>query len=152
MAVGDTYGSLGTKWKVAAGKPATEDQLGYGALTWLEIGGWASLPQRGDTAEDVNETSVPEGRVEHFVGAKDGGVIEVPIKYIEGDGGQGILDTNKGSNTVLSFQEVDQDAVATFYFGRCMSYQRREASGSTFKGHVATIAVNSADFVGTEES
>lgn len=152
MAVGDTYGSLGTVWKVATGKPATEDQIGYGALTWNTVGGVASLPQRGDSAGDVNEPALADGRVEHFVGALDGGVLEIPIKYIEGDAGQGILETGAGTNTVHSFQEVDSDAVATFYFGRIMSLQRREATPQSFKGYIASIAVNSVAFEGTEES
>lgn len=152
MATGDTYGSLGTVFKVASGKPATEDQLGYGALTWNTVTGVASLPQRGDSTEDVNEAALADGRVEHFIGAKDGGVLEIPIKYVEADAGQGILESGAGTNTVHSFQEVDPDAVATFYYGRIMSLQRREATPSSFKGYVLQLAVNSAAFEGTEES
>lgn len=152
MATGDTYGSLGTTFKVASGKPATEDQIGYGALTWNTVGGVSSLPQRGDSAEDVNEAALADGRVEHFVGQIDGGVLEIPIKYIEADGGQGTLETGAGSNTVHSFQEVDADSVAHFYYGRIMSLQRREATPQSFKGYILQIAVNSAVFEGTEES
>ena len=39
MATGDTYQSLGTKLKVASGKPAAENQTGYGSLTWVDIEG-----------------------------------------------------------------------------------------------------------------
>lgn len=151
MATGDTFGSLGTTFKVATGKPTAETQIAYGALTWNTVGGVASLPQRGDSAEDVNEAVLADGRVEHFVGAKDGGILEIPIKYIEADAGQGILETGAGSNTTYSFQEVDPDNVATFYYGRIMSLQRREATPSSFKGYVLQIAVNSAAFEGTEE-
>lgn len=152
MAAGDTYGSLGTKFKIATGKPATEDQTGYGALTWNTVTGVASLPQRGDTVEDVNEAALADGRVEHFVGAKDGGTLEIPIKFVESDAGQAALESAAGTNTTYSFQEVDADSVATFYYGRVMSLQRREATPSSFKGYVLMIAVNSAAFEGTEES
>lgn len=153
MATGDTYRSLGTTFKVASGKPATEDQLGYGALTWNLVGGLSSLPQRGDSTEDVNEAVLADGRVEHFPGQVDGGLMEIPIKYIEGDAGQAIFEAvASGSNATYSFQEVDADAVATFYYGRVMSYRRREATPSSFKGHILVIARNSAEFEGTEES
>ena len=152
MAVGDTYTNLGTKWKVATGKPATEDQLGYGGLTWTDIEGVVSLPERGDSVEDVSEPVLKDGRVEHFIGAKDGGVIDVPIKFIEGDAGQAALDGGAGSNSVYSFQEVDPDGEAHFYYGRIMSYMTREATANSFKGRIAKIAINSARFTGTEES
>lgn len=152
MATGDTYGELGTVFKVSAAKPATADQTGYGALTWATVGGVVSLPQRGDSVEDVNEAVLADGRVEHFIGAKDGGILEIPIKYIEADAGQAILESGKGTNTVHSFQEVGTDSVASFYYGRIMSLQNRESTPSSFKGYVLQLAVNSVRFEGTEES
>jgi len=153
MATGDTYIELGTVWKVASGKPATEDQAGYGALTWGVVGGVLSLPERGDTVEDVSEPTLVDGRVEHFNGAKDGGVIDVPIKFIEGDSGQATLVSAAGSNDVYSFQEADSDGTnAHFYYGRVMSVVRREATPNSFKGYIAKIAVNSGRFTGSEES
>lgn len=152
MATGDTYGELGTVFKVSAAKPATEDQIGYGALTWSTVVGVVSLPQRGDSVEDVNEAVLADGRVEHFIGAKDGGILEIPIKYIEADAGQAILEAGKGTNTVHSFQEVGTDSVASFYYGRIMSLQNRESTPSSFKGYVLQLAVNSVRFEGTEES
>ncbi|WP_299945358.1 hypothetical protein [uncultured Ruegeria sp.] len=153
MAVGDTYVELGTGLKIATGRPATEDQAGYGALVWTDIEGVISLPERGDTITDVSEPTLKDGRVEHFNGAKDGGVLSVPIKFIEGDAGQVALVAAAGTNTVYSFQEVDSDGVeAHFYYGRVQSVMRREATPNSFKGYSASLAVNSDRFTGTEES
>lgn len=152
MAVGDTYIDLGICFKIAEGKPATEDQIGYDALTWTEAEGVISLPQRGDTTADVSEPTLKDGRVEHFNGAKDGGVLEIPIKYIEGDAGQAILVANAGSNTVYSFEEIDPEGDAHFYYGRIQSVQRREATPNSFKAYIVTIAANSARFTGVEDS
>lgn len=152
MATGDTYTDLGTVFKMASGKPATEDQTGYGALTWGDVGGVVSLPMRGDSVEDIQEPTLTDGRNEHFGGLKDGGVLEIPIKHIEGDTGQASLIAAAGTNTTYSFQEVDIDATAHFYFGRVFEMKRREATTSSNKGYVLRIAVNSARFTGTEES
>jgi hypothetical protein len=152
MATGDTYTNLGTTFKVAVGKPATEDQTGYGALTWTEVGGVVSLPERGDSVEDVSEPVLKDGRIEHFIGAKDGGVIDIPVKFIEGDAGQAALASGAGTDTVHSFQEVDTDGEAHFYYGRIMSYMTREATANSFKGRTAKIAINSGRTTGTEES
>ncbi|SMP37051.1 hypothetical protein [Shimia sagamensis] len=152
MADGDTYIDLGIKLRVASGKPETENQAGYGALTWKQVKGVLSLPQRGDTVTDVSEPTLEDGRVEHFNGAKDGGVIDVPIKSIEADAGQAALSAGAGSNTTYSFQEVDPDGEAHFFYGRIQDFVRREATPSSFKGYIAKIAINSARFTGTEET
>tara|TARA_Y100000310_G_scaffold324866_2_gene387348 strand:- start:13604 stop:14062 length:459 start_codon:yes stop_codon:yes gene_type:complete len=152
MATGDTYTELGMVVKIATGKPASEDQLGYGALTWVEVGGVVTIPERGDDIEDVSEATLADGRVEHFGGAKDGGVMSVPIKFIEGDAGQAALQAAAGTNNVVSLQEVDVDGEAHFYYGRVFSYRRRDTAPNSFKGYIASIAVNSARFTGTEES
>lgn len=152
MATGDTYTDLGTKLKIATGKPATEDQVGYGALTWVEIGGVVSLPERGDTSEDITEPTLRDGRNEHFNGLIDGGELAIPMKFIEADAGQAIILANATSNTTYSFQEVDIDGEAHFYYGRIGQLVRREATTSSNKGNIATVRVNSGRFTGTEES
>lgn len=152
MATGDTYGSLGTTLEVSAAKPATLDQTGVNALTFTVVGGVASLPQRGDSAEDVSEAVLADGRVEHFVGQKDGGILEIPIKHIEDDAGQAILLAGAGTNTVHTLQEVDPDGEAHYYYGRIMSMQRREATPSSFKGYILMFAVNSSVFTGVPDT
>lgn len=154
MATGDTYTDLGTKVKIAAGKPATLDQPGVGALTpWVDWGGVVTLPQRGDSVEDISEPTLTDGRNEHFGGLKDGGVLEIPFKFIEGDAGQAIvLPLKSGSNDVYTIQEVDIDGEAHFFYGRFMGVQRRESSTSSNKGYIAMFGVNSERFTGTEET
>ena len=151
MATGDTYGDLGTVFKVSAAKPASHDQTGYDALTWTAVGGVVSLPERGDAVEDVSEPTLTDGRVEHFNGVKDGGVLSIPIKYIEGDAGLAILKAGAGTNTVHSFQEIHPDGEATFYYGRIKQLMRRESTPSSFKGYILEVAVNSGRFEGTED-
>lgn len=150
MADGDTFTELGTKLKLATGRPATHDQAGYGALSFTEIKGVISLPDRGDTSADTSEPTLADGRVEHFGGAKDGGVLDIPIKHIEGDAGQTALLAGAGTNGTFSFQEVDPDGDAHFYFARILDVKRRAATASSFKGYVARVAVNSGRFTGTE--
>lgn len=152
MADGDTFTDLGTAFKAAVGKPATEDQTGYGNLTWIDVEGPVSISERGDSVTDIAEPTLKDGRVEHFNGQKDGGTITIPIKHIEGDAGQAALLAAAGTNTVHSFQEVDIDNKAHFYYGRVQSMRRREATTQSNKGYILTIVVNSARFTGTEES
>lgn len=152
MATGDTYTEIGTVFKVSAAKPATEDQTGYDALTFTEVEGVISIPERGDSVEDVSEPTLKDGRIEHFNGQVDGGVLEIPIKHIEDDAGQAILIAGAGTNTVHSFEEVDIDGEAHFFYGRIQSMRRREATTNSYKGYICRIAVNSDRFIGVEDS
>lgn len=150
MADGDTFIEVGTKLKIATGRPATHDQAGYGAMTFTEIEGVIDIPDRGDDSEDIADPTIKEGRAEHFTGTKDGGVLQIPIKHIEGDAGQAELKSAAGTNVTMSFQEVDPDGETHFYFGRVHAVLRRASSSKSFKGYIAKVAVNSGRFIGTE--
>ena len=150
MATGDTYIDLGIKLKMATGKPNTMTQADLGTLTWTDLAGVVTLPQRGDSSEDISEPTLADGRIEHAPGILDGGVREIPIKHVEGDAAQAALLAAAGTNASFTLQEVDPDGEAHFYYGRVMSMQRRESTGSTFKGYILTFGVNSETFVGTE--
>lgn len=152
MATGDTYTDIGGARYIAVGKPGTEDQLGFGALTWVLTKGIVSLPESGDTYSDVGEATLDDGRKEYLGGMVDGGAIDLPIKHIEGDAGQAIFAANADGTTVVSFQDVDLDGTARFVHGRIMSRRRREKSGSSQKGYIYNLGINSAIFEGTEET
>ncbi|MFY0681890.1 MAG: hypothetical protein JXR13_15075 [Thalassovita sp.] len=148
MADGDTYSDIGIKMKVALGKPATEDQAGYAAMAWDNLEGVLSMPERGDTSEDGSEALLATGRAEHHSGPVDGGVLEIPIKHIEGDVGQAAVQAEVGTNETLSFQEVDPDNEGHFWFGRVLSMRRRASTPSSSKGFVLRVGVNSGRFTG----
>lgn len=151
MAAGDTFTSLAGRRYVVVGRPATEDQAGYGALNWVRLQGVVSMPTYGDLYADITEPTLDDGRVEHGGGQVDGQTIQIPIKYIESDPGQVLLAANADGQTTISFQDVDRDNVATYFFGRLLGFQRREKTTSSFKGFIATFAINSAQFEGTED-
>jgi hypothetical protein len=143
MAVGDSYKEIGLRTLIAVGRPATLDQAGVDALTFIDWGGVVSIPERGDEVEDITEPTLLDGRTEHFPGLQDGGALPIPFKYIEGDPGQAVIIPARASNATYTVQEIDIDGVATYYYGRIGSVKRRESSTSTNKGYIATFMVNS---------
>jgi len=76
---------------VALGKPATFHQDGFNALTWVVLKGVVAIPEMGDEDEDMAEATLDEGRTEHLAGGVDGGVIDIPVVFFEGDAGQALL-------------------------------------------------------------
>jgi hypothetical protein len=152
MAVGDRYSDAGGTRKVSAARPATEDQAGYDALTWTVIKGVISIPERGDTYQDAGESTMDDGRKEYLPGMKDGGRLAIPVLYIEGDAGQAVLDAAVGTNTTISWQEVDQDGKATFWHGKIMGKRRRASSANSNKAFVYDFGVNSPRLTGTPDA
>lgn len=143
MADGDTFQDLKTQLHVAVGRPGTETAEGYGALAFQLIQGVVSIPQRGDSYEDVSEATLADGRLEHFNGVADGGTLEIPIKFIEGDAGRELLEANEGSNQTLSFMEVGTDGERVYWYGRMGGLMRRETTTTSMKGVIAQARVNS---------
>lgn len=155
MAVGDTFQDIKTKLWAVVGKPSTVDATGFAALFTGSAGkqvlGVVSIPQRGDSYEDVGEATLADGRFEHFNGVADGGALEIPIKYIEGDEGRELLEANEGSNTTISFMEVppEDGARPVYWFGRVGGVMQRETTTSSMRGVIAQVRVNSARVRGT---
>ena len=151
MAEGDTQQTIYTEFYIASGKPATENETGYEALTWTKVAKPINLPERGDSQEDVSENALDTGRTEHFGGAVDGGELVVPFIAVEGssagtyDAGQQILIDSTGGNTTYSFKEVEPNGdICHAYYGRISPPKWREATASSLKGFSTTIRVNSA--------
>ena len=118
MADGDTHVDLLTQFWLVAGKPATVDAAGFAAVgTYIRLKGLLTIPQTGDTAEDISEATLDEGRTEHSFGVVDGGSIELSIKGIEGDAGQAIITGDR--NRFFDFPELsDSQCWAGICFGK----------------------------------
>lgn len=149
MADGDTYIDLGATLSIALGKPATLDATGFAAKSYTQIKGILNIPENGDTAEDVSEPTLADGRTEHFYGTKDGGGIDISFKYIEGDAGQALIlpGVDRDVNAVWSFKIEDSDGTITYKYGRIGPVRRSERRSNTFKGYNMPIMFNSAEVV-----
>jgi len=133
------------KFWVSIAAPATEDQAGYEALTYTQVGGVKSRPEVGDNAADITESVLGEGRVCHRFGAKDGGFIELPVQVRAGDAGQALLLSNHGTNANLSFYLQLADGHKAYFTGVLGSMRRSEATTESIMGMVFQIAINSPE-------
>lgn len=146
MAVGDNIPDLKTQFAFVQGKPATEDVAGFAAVgTYVNVSGVKTLPEMGDTAEDMNEGTLDDGRVKHLWGVVDGGVGDVPVQHREGDAGQAALIANQGSNTTFSFKITEPDGTIIYKYGIIGPVRRSEKTTTSFKGYIVPIAFNSAE-------
>lgn len=108
---------VGTTVYIAEGAPATENQAGYEALAWDKISKVTEFPETGDASEDGTVTTLEEGRVEHFNGARDQGSLVIPYVFVSSDAGQQMCRANENSSTEFSLKVVDNDGTVNYYVG-----------------------------------
>lgn len=149
MADGDTYVDLYTQFEIVQDTPATFDATGFAALTYVKLSKVLNIPEEGDQAEDISEGTLDDGRVEHFWGAVDGQVLEIPYKHVEGDAGQALLKRSvaRDYNDPWSVKITDPDGTITYKYGRFGPTRRRERAPNSFKAYITPFAVNADDVV-----
>lgn len=117
--------SAGSKFFVvdAAALPATYDEAGYEALTYVECGYITEIPEFGSSTT-VNTLNILGDRVvKKTKGSIDPGTLNVPMGRVTGDVGQAILNVAKDSDLSYTFKvELNDDFTpttghpTTFYF------------------------------------
>jgi len=125
---------IGTTISVVAATPATEDDTGYSALSWTEIGKVVSLSELGDTVEDIAFNLLKGGRTKHVNGTKDVGDITGTYEYDSADAGQVILRSGAGSNTVHSLKVEDTDGNIKYLQGVVADVRDYERVANQYKG------------------
>ena len=96
--------NIGTVVSVSAALPATENDTGYGALSWSEVTGVSSLGELGASFEILNHVDLKDGVTRKAKGAKNNGDPALQYRVEEGDAGQGILITALDSPDPISIK------------------------------------------------
>ena len=125
---------IGTTLSVIAATPSTEDQSGYEALSWTEVGRVISIGELGDTSEDIAFDLLKPGRRSHVNGVKDLGEIPVTIDYQRTDAGLTILEAAANGNTTHSFRVTDTDGDDYYFQGLVANLRDLERTANQYKG------------------
>lgn len=135
---------IGSTFSLVAGAPATEDQAGYEALTFVEVGKVVSMSPVGDTYEDQSQTLLKTGRTKHSNGAADGGEVTIMIDGEDfTDAGVVLLEAAEGTNTNQSFHFAST-AQDRYSQGIVRGIRTLSMDASTRSGFEVTIALNNA--------
>lgn len=130
---------VGSTLSIVSGSPATEDQVGYEALSWDEVGKVVSIGEVGDNSEDIAFNLLKAGRTTHVNGTKDMGEIPVTIEYDSSDAGQTTVRAANNSNTTHSFKIEDSDGVAYYFQGLVANLRTLERTANQYKGFTFAI-------------
>lgn len=125
---------IGSTLSIVASTPATEDESGYTALSFTEVGNVVSFGELGDESEDIAFDLLKPGRKTHVNGVKDLGEIPVTIEYDRSDAGQVIVRAANNGNTTHTFVMTDTDGDDYYFQGLVANLKDLERTASQYKG------------------
>lgn len=153
--------SAGAKlYVVAAGAlPATFDEAGYEALTYVECGYITNIPEFGETY-NINTLNILGSRVVvKTKGSVDPGSIGVEMARVPGDAGQAILNTARSDDKSYTFKvTINDDFTAgtghptTAYFtGKVSGYPFNIGTSDNTVMSTVTIAIDRIPVISVAE-
>jgi hypothetical protein len=134
----------GSKIYISATLPATEDQAGYEALTFTEIGGATDSPSTGISANNVTYDLLSEGFTSNRKGQKTYGTGTVNYAEVPVDAGQVIVQAAVVSNNNYAFAISDQNGNFKYLQGIVQSAPASGGTADTIQAITMTIQWNSA--------
>lgn len=115
--------AAGTALAISAASPATQDETGYAALTFTEIGGIEKIGAIGATFNKVEFTPLKGPKQKHK-GSVDYGSLQPSLAHDDEDAGQTLLRTAgaDATSTLYSFKVTLADGAERYFQGRVFGY------------------------------
>ena len=118
--------AAGTALAISAASPATQDETGYAALTYTEIGGIEKIGAIGATFNKVEFTPLKGPKQKHK-GSVDYGSLQPSLAHDDEDAGQTLLRTAgaDATSTLYSFKVTLADGAVRYFQGRVFGYPEK---------------------------
>lgn len=139
----DKLTNIGAKLYVSASLPATEDVAGYGALTYTQVKGVASIPEFGAEHEELTFVEVEDGVTRKAHGGVNYGGGMVPFRVIEADAGQGILKAARANQSTISVKVERATGLLEYFLVIVLSNRNSEASAANTYTRSANLSLTS---------
>lgn len=144
---------LTTKLYIATGLPATYDETGYEALTWVQVKGVVDLGAKGGAHATIDVPDLEAARIKKKKGAVTGASVSVTMREIASDAGQTALKaacvSMAATDDEYSFYTVDVSGNKEFWSGSAHSWQRKAVSLTSFAGFTCVIEMDTDTVAGT---
>ncbi len=130
--------SSGDTLSVCATLPATEDQAGYEALTFTDVGEVTNIPEIGRVYDLITHNPVGERKTFKFKGNYNDGTMTLAMGRATDDAGQAIMKTAVDSDLPISFSITYNDdpggsgssPTIQYFQGLVMSYPTETGDGN----------------------
>jgi hypothetical protein len=141
---------IGTTLAIATGLPATFDEAGYEAMTWVNIAGLVSIGEVGDDHETISVPDLTLGRIRTIKGAATGTTIAIALREVLLDAGQAAAEVAaKAAGGEYSFRVGEPAGKEQYFSGVCMSWKRTERSTGSYAGFTFSVTTNYPTVTGT---
>jgi hypothetical protein len=141
---------IGTTIAIATGLPATFDEAGYEALTWVNVAGLQSVGEVGDEHETISVPDLTLGRIRQIKGAATGTTIPVALREVPSDAGQTAAEAAaKAAGGEYSFRIGEPGGKEQYVSGVAMSWKRNERSTGSYAGFTFSVTTNYPTVTGT---
>ena len=138
--------SAGTKLYISATLPATEDEAGYAALSWTEVGEVINLPEFGKTFNLVTHNPLGDRKTYKRKGSFNEGNLAVQMARAPSDAGQALALAALEIDTAYAFKVDLNDGVTTNtllnFPGLVMSYTTNPGTVDSIMGSSMTIEID----------
>ena len=150
---------LGKQVFAAAGIPATNDDTGFEALTWIRVNGFVGGLQLGFTSNNVDIPGLAEGITLGAKGMRIGNDSTASFRNVASDTGQtNVKGYANGSTTAHSVKVVSADAGVAAEAGDAVQYAQgyfhsvleNEISEGGYEGFDVNFKQNAPTVNGTE--
>lgn len=138
--------SAGATLAVVAAQPATEDQAGYEALTYTNVGEISDMGAFGAVYELVTFNDIGSRKTRKFKGTVNYGSMQLTIGRDPSDAGQTVLiEGTDGTeiDTVHSFKATLQDGEVQYFQGKLMSYDTQVGAANNIVSANTTVELDS---------
>lgn len=142
--------NIGYLLAVSTSRPATEDEAGYGALTYTDIACVTSIGERGEQAQTPTLTCLSDGIEQHVLGTRNFGQFAVTVLPRNSDAGQDIIRAHvRGSDRAqdITFRETDSVGNLRYYQALVTNYRLSEATAETIETATFQISANTQDVI-----
>lgn len=144
---------VGATLSIATGRPATNDQTGFAALTWVASAtGTVSIGAIGDTNETIVVPDLTVGRNTTIKGAVTGDTVNIALSRQRASGTSGALTTGQAAFQTAAQAQSGQHSIriveagasgVTHYFtGTVMNWKQTEMTTSSYAGFTFDVAIN----------
>lgn len=137
--------STGVTMGVVKAVPATYDQAGFEALTFVNVGEVTDIPEYGPTVQVVTHEPLATGVTEKYKGFINYGSISIGLGYDISDAGQAIL--SEGTDGTGQFDEhsvsITYPSGEVDYFTcKIFSYTKNPSTANSIVGSTVAVEIN----------
>jgi len=143
MALAAPEPQIGTVVSISAAAPSAEDQSGYEALSYTEIGGVVSIPEISENAEEGSVVKLKDGITQRYNGARGVASFDISYIYDSADTGQGIVRSNYNGSTEVSIKIAYASGVTKYVWGVLGNLRTQEASANSYHGEMVRVSPSS---------